>query len=225
VWRVPSLSLPEPDDGVIAADWDEYDALRLFAERAAQARPGFAPTPQNAGVLVDLCRRLDGLPLAIELAAARTRVLTVEQIAERLASRFDLLTGGAALPARHQTLLAAMDWSHSLLSEPERVLFRRLAVFERGWTLDEAETVCGDAGKPHGGADEPEEVRRTRVVGDGLPRTQILDLLTQLVDKSLVVAETDPAGPTHFRMLETIREYAWGELIAAGELETVQSRL
>ena len=204
VWRVPSLSLPDPGAAPALVEWDEYDALRLFIERASHARPGFAPTPQNAGTLADLCRRLDGLPLAIELAAARTRVLTVDQIAERLGSRFDLLTDGAALPERHQTLLAAMDWSHSLLSEPERVLFRRLAAFDRGWTLDEAEAICA---------------------GDGLPRAQILDLLTQLVDKSLVVAETDPAGPTHFRMLETIREYAWGELLAAGELESVQQRL
>jgi predicted ATPase len=175
--------------------------VRLFVERAAQVRPGFTATPHVVHAVADLCRRLDGLPLAIELAAARTRVLTVEQIAERLDARFDLLTGGAALPARHQTLLAAMDWSHDLLSNRERALFRRLAIFERGWTLDEAEAACA---------------------GDDLPRTQILDLLTQLVDKSLVVADTDPAGPTHFRMLETIREYAWGELVAAGEVEATQ---
>ena len=204
VWRVPPLSLPLPATAQSMPELEEYDAIRLFVERAAQSRPGFALAPQNSSVLADLCRRLDGLPLAIELAAARASVLTVEQIAERLDARFDLLTGGAALPARHQTLLAAMDWSHSLLSEPERILFRRLSAFERGWTLDEAEAVCAD---------------------ERLPRSRVLDLLTQLVDKSLVVAETDPAGPTHFHMLETVREYAWGELLAAGEAEATQARL
>ena len=202
VWPIPTLSTPPP--GESAAEIEEYDAIQLFVARAARARPGFSFTQANAVALADLCRRLDGLPLAIELAAARTRILTVEQIAARLDARFDLLAGGAALPARHQTLLAAMDWSHSLLSEPERILFRRLAVFERGWTLDDAERVCA---------------------GEGLPRAHILDLLTKLVDKSLVIAESDPAGPTYFRMLETIREYAWGELLTAGEAETVQGRL
>ena len=130
------------------------DAIRLFVERAAIARPGFALTAQNAPAIAQICKRLDGIPLAIELAASRVRVLSAEQIDARLDDRFRLLTGGSrtALP-RQQTLRALIDWSYSLLSEPERLLFKRLAVFVSGWTLEAAEKVCsGHRPRAAGGA-------------------------------------------------------------------------
>jgi non-specific serine/threonine protein kinase len=159
-------------------------------------------TEQNAPAVAQLCWRLDGIPLALELAAARVRVLAVEQITSRLSDRFRLLTGGTRTALRRQqTLGAAIDWSHDLLTDLERTLFRRLAVFSGGWSLEAAEGVCSE----------------------GLPQEEVLDLLTGLVDKSLVLVE-DPGAATRYRLLETMRQYAGEKLRAAGEAEAVRDR-
>ena len=203
-WRVPPLSLPPPErrrDTLEAVG--QFDAVRLFIERARKARPNFAVTNENAPAVAEICTELDGLPLAIELAAARVRMMSVEQIALGLGDRFHLLTGGtrAVLP-RHQTLRASVDWSHELLGDDERTLLRRLSVFAGGFTLDLAEAVCAD---------------------DVLARVTILDLLTSLVDKSLVVTE-DRAGAVRYRLLETVRRYALERLLDAGEAAGVRDR-
>jgi predicted ATPase/DNA-binding NarL/FixJ family response regulator len=184
-WPVPPLAEPE--------------AARLFAERAAAARPGFALTVVNAPAVAEICRRLDGLPLAIELAAARARALTVEQIAARLDDRFTLLnSGGRTALSRHRTLRAALDWSHDQLTAAEQAVLRRLAVFAGGWQLEAAEAICS---------------------GDGLAAADVLDLLMRLVDKSLALAETDleMGGEARYRLLETVRQYAAEKLAEAGE--------
>ncbi len=202
-WRVPSLGLPPEGADLLPAEAGAADAVRLFTERAAQARPGFALTEGNTAAVAEICRRLDGIPLAIELAAARARALTPNEIADRLDERFTLLTGGprAALP-RHRTLRALTDWSWDLLSEPERRLFHRLAVFAGGFTLGAAAAVSGT------GPDESQDV---------------LALVTALVEKSLLVAE--PHGQTtRFRTLETIRQYALERLADAGEEYTSRDR-
>jgi predicted ATPase len=193
-WRVPSLPLP-PADASTADDVETSDAIRLFAERARAVRPDFGLTRANAAVVAQICRRLDGIPLAIELAAARARVLSEEQIARHLDDRFRFLTGGnrGALP-RQQTLLATLDWSYALLAEPERMLFRRLSVFVGGFGLEAAEAVGG-----------------------------VLDLLTQLVDKSLVQAEVG-TGEERYRLLETVRQYGWERLVEAGEATAARGR-
>jgi predicted ATPase/class 3 adenylate cyclase/DNA-binding CsgD family transcriptional regulator len=203
-WRVPSLSLPAVERArePIAA-LAQSDAVRLFIDRARKARPNFAASNENAPAIAQICHELDGLPLAIELAAARVRMLTVDQIASGLGDRFHLLTRGtrSALP-RQQTLRASVDWSHDLLTEEERVLLRRLAVFAGGFTLDAVEDVCSD---------------------DLLERIAILDLLSSLVDKSLVVAEEH--GPAvRYRLLETVRQYASERLAEAGESNAVRDR-
>jgi predicted ATPase/class 3 adenylate cyclase/DNA-binding CsgD family transcriptional regulator len=203
-WRVPSLALPaaEPAREPLAV-LTQCDAVRLFIDRARKARPNFAVNNDNAPAVAEICHSLDGLPLAIELAAARVRMLSVEQILSGLGDRFHLLTRGArtALP-RHQTLRASVDWSHELLTDEERALFRRLSVFAGGFTLDAVEEV---------GA------------GDGLERIAVLDLLSSLVDKSLVAAEE--RGPAvRYRLLETIRQYASERLTEAGEVESIRDR-
>jgi predicted ATPase/DNA-binding CsgD family transcriptional regulator/tetratricopeptide (TPR) repeat protein len=203
VWQVPPLALP-PGGVTAPAEAGEYDAVRLFADRAAAAAPGFTLGPGNCAAAVAICRALDGMPLAIELAAAWVRVLSVDQIAARLGDRFHLLTSGdRTAPARHRTLRATIDWSHDLLTQPEQVLLRRLSVFA-GWSLEMSEKVCADA---------------------GLPAGQVLDLLAGLADKSLVEVEPDTLGQTRYRMLESIREYAAVRLAAAGETEAVRLRL
>ncbi len=191
-WRVPSLSVPDlqrlpPLDHIA-----EYEAVRLFIDRAVTSAPQFAITRDNAPAVAQVCHRLDGIPLAIELAAARVKVLAVEQIAARLEDRFRLLTGGSrtALP-RQQTLRAAMDWSYDLLSEQERTVLRRLSVFAGGWTLVAAEAVCS---------------------GDGVEASAILDLLAQLVDKSLVGVETK-GNEARYGLLETVRQYGLDRLM------------
>ena len=163
---VPTLAVPASQDPVAVETLRQYPAVRLFVDRATAVLPAFGLTDHNAPAVAEICRRLDGIPLAIELAAARVRALSVENIAARLNDRFDLLTGGnrTALP-RQQTLRALVDWSYDLLAEKERVLFRRLAVFAGGWTLEAAEAVCS-------GGD----------VGEG----EVLDLLANLVDRSVV---------------------------------------
>src|SRR5262249_13891005 len=196
-WRVPSLTLPDPRRLPPLDQVAEDEAVRLFLDRAVAVLPTFALTPHNAPAVAQVCHRLDGIPLAIELAAARVKVLSVEEITARLVDRFHLLTGGSrtALP-RHQTLRAAMDWSHDLLVEPERLVLRRLGVFAGEFTLEAAEGVCGD---------------------------QVLDVLTQLVDKSLVVAE-ECEGLASYRLLETVRQYAVEKLAEAGEATALRVR-
>ncbi len=167
--QVPPLALPPAH--AAAEEAVAYPAVQLFADRAAAVRPGFTVDARNAAAVVEICRRLDGMPLAIELAAARLRALSAEQVAARLGDRFRLLTGGSrtALP-RHQTLRAVVAWSWDLLTEPERILARRLSVFAGGVTLESAERVCA---------------------GDGLAGEDVLDLLLALVDKSLLEAAGD----------------------------------
>ncbi|MGD1169805.1 LuxR C-terminal-related transcriptional regulator [Mycobacterium seoulense] len=189
-WAVPSLSLTD-------------EAIALFTDRARQARPDFVVTKDNSAVVAEICRRLDGIPLAIELAAARVRALSLVQILDSLHHRFRLLTGGARTAVRRQqTLRASVDWSHALLTEPERVLFRRAAVFMGGFDLDAAQAVCGDS---------------------DIERYQTLDQLTLLIDKSLVVAEDSDFG-TRYRMLETVRQYALEKLSESGEADAVRTR-
>ncbi|MFL5801446.1 MAG: ATP-binding protein, partial [Roseiflexaceae bacterium] len=201
-WPVPSLSLPAPPHPPALADLMGSEAVELFRERAACALPTFTLTQTNAAAVGQICRRLDGIPLAIELAAARVKVVSADQLAARLDDCFSLLTGGSrtALP-RQQTLRAAIDWSYDLLSEPERAVFRRLGVFAGGWTLEAAEAVCADAD----GAD-----------------ANVLELLAHLVDKSLVVVETQDGGPVRYRLLETVRQYSHKKLWEAGEAETFE---
>ncbi|MEO2004536.1 MAG: AAA family ATPase, partial [Candidatus Poribacteria bacterium] len=187
-WRVPSLSLPEQHDhrdDADGTDLTQFEAVRLFVDRAT-AVSDFALTDENAPVVAAICRRLDGIPLAIELAAARVRAMSVDQIHDRLDERFRLLTGGGrASPRRQQTLRALVDWSYRLLDEPQQALFARLSVFAGGVTMEAAEDVCA--------------------FGD-VESWDMLDLLLQFVDKSLVIVEEGLAGP-RYRMLETLREY------------------
>jgi predicted ATPase/class 3 adenylate cyclase/DNA-binding CsgD family transcriptional regulator/uncharacterized protein HemY len=213
VWRVPPLTLPDALPGELPAGGTaalaQFEAVRLFEERARAALPAFTLTDQNGPAVAQICQRLDGIPLAIELAAARARGLAPEQLAGRLDDRFRLLTGGSRTAlARHQTLRALVDWSHELLSEPERVLFRRLSVFAGGWTLDAAEAVCS------GQEIEPEDV---------------LGPLLQLVDRSLVLAEeqlvlASDLPPVRYRLLETLRQYGAEKLREAGEELAVRAR-
>jgi predicted ATPase/transcriptional regulator with XRE-family HTH domain len=204
-YLVPTLTTPDPAQ----ADLDsltQYEAVQLFVERAQTALPGFALTADNTLAVAQVCQQLDGIPLALELAAARVKALRVEQIAARLAEheQFRLLTTGSrtALP-RHQTLHALIDWSHDLLLEPERVLFRRLAVFTGGWTLEAAEAVC---------------------VGKAVEANAVLDLMTQLVNKSLIIIERAQGQEARYRLLETIRQYANERLLKAGEVERLRNR-
>ena len=206
VFPVPTLSLPDP-----AAGWEVLlasEAVQLFVARAAAHRPGFQLTADNAPAVAQLCRRLDGIPLALELAAARVKVLSPAQIADRLDDRFALLTGGArtALP-RQQTLRALIDWSHDLLEPAERSLFRRLAVFADGCTLEAAEAVCADDAS-------------NGSVATMFRRGDILELLGRLVDKSLVqVNEADDL--LRYEMLESVRAYAAARLAEMGGNEEI----
>ena len=194
VWRVPPLSAMLASRGPEEADLNE--AIRLFADRAAASCAGFAVGPENVVAVAAICRALDGLPLAIELAAAWVRVLSIDQICARLGNRFALLTSGdrSASP-RQRTLRATIDWSYALLTDPERTLFRRLSVFA-GWSLEMAEQVCAD---------------------DDIPAGDVLGLIAALVDKSLVVLEPEALGQARYRMLDTIREHAAARLADAGE--------
>jgi predicted ATPase/serine/threonine protein kinase len=205
IWRVPPLALPSPDEP--AASLAREAAVALFVDRARLVKPSFRLTDRNVATIAKLCRRLDGIPLAIELAASRARVLAPEQIHARLDDMFYLLTGGArdALP-HHQTLRGTMDWSHSLLSEEQRVLFRRLAVFAGGFDLEAAERVARDP------AGEPE---RTPAPGPR-PPDHVFDVLAQLVDKSLVVAE-EHGEDVRYALLEPMRQYAAEKLAASGD--------
>jgi predicted ATPase/class 3 adenylate cyclase/DNA-binding NarL/FixJ family response regulator len=203
-WRVPALSLPSEAEASSISTLDQSDAVRLFIDRARRARPNFEVTTANAPAVAQICHRLDGIPLAIELAAARARLLPAEQIAEGLGDRFRLLTGGSrTVMPRQQTLLASVDWSHHLLTEPEKTLFRRLSAFAGGFTLDAAEAVCAD---------------------DGLTSFEVFDLLSQLTDKSLVDVIDDQGTTGRYRLLETIRQYGRQRLLEAGDVEAVRTR-
>ena len=200
-WRIPPLSTPRLSEVDESGNLNQYDAVKLFVDRAVSIKPDFAVTETTAPGIAKICARLDGIPLALELAAARLRVLSVEEIAARLDDRFRLLVGGSrtALP-RQQTLRALIDWSYELLSDNERILLRRLAIFAGGWTLEAAEEVCSNR---------------------GIQPFEVLDLLSHLVDKSLVLAEPHE-GHERYRFLETIRQYALERLIDGEEKDELE---
>jgi predicted ATPase len=202
--QIPSLSLPGNGKGAAPEEIENSEGVQLFLERAQAVRPEFRLTAKNAAAIADIVVRLDGIPLALELAAVRLRMLTVEQISSRLNDRFRLLTGGrrTALP-RQQTLQALVDWSWNLLDEPERVLLRRLSVFAGGWSLEAAQAVTGF---------EP------------LDEYGVFDGLEQLINKSLVTVQHLPEGEARYGMLESIRQYAQNKLFEAGEGETLRDR-
>ncbi len=190
VWRVASLS--------------DLEATRLFVDRATAIDAAFRATEETAATIARICRRLDGIPLAIELAAARINALSVDQIDERLQDRFRLLTGGARTAlARQRTLEATVQWSYQLLSEQERVLLSRLSVFPAGWTLEAAEKVCG---------------------GDGIDEGDMLDLLSRLVNKSLVTLESQAGADRRYRLLETVRHYARERLVEMGSADRLRGK-
>ena len=195
-YPMPALAVPDPSRTTAFQALGEYESVRLFVDRAAAANPSFRLTEQNAAAVTDICQRLDGIPLALELAAARVRAFSAEMIAERLSDRFQLLTGGdrSAMP-RQQTLRAAIDWSYDLLSPHERALLRRLSVFAGGWTLDAAEVVGS---------------------GAGIVAADVIDLLSNLVDKSLVIPRAGTGG-TRYHLLETVRQYGNDKLREANE--------
>jgi len=202
-YRVPSLTVPTVNETPTPDTALGYEAVRLFLERGRLSRPTFALTAENAAAVASICARLDGIPLAIELAAPRLRSMSVEELSQRLDDRFALLTDGsrAALP-RHRTLRSMIDWSYDHLSDVEQAMLRRVAVFAGGWTLSRAEDICS---------------------GDGVEATAVLELLTSVVDKSLVVAE-EREGATRYRMLETVRQYALDRLQESGEQAQWQAR-
>jgi len=204
IWQVPSLPLPEIQRPLSLKELQEFASIELFNERAGHAKSGFTLDERNASSVAQICLRLDGIPLAIELAAARIKVLSVDEIAARLDDRFSLLTAGSrtAIP-RHQTLRATIDWSYDLLTEPERIFLRRLSVFAGGFSLEAAEAVCSQ----------------------GMKQSDILALLGRLVDKSLVIVEADSEfSETRYRLLETIRQYALEKLVETGEASVIRDR-
>jgi predicted ATPase len=206
VFRMPSLAVP-PENGKLAADdAGNFGAVALFVQRAKASSTTFALTDENAPVIAEICRRLDGIALAIELAAARVKVLSPKQLAQKLDARFRVLTSGSrtALP-RQQTMRALIAWSYDLLTPKEQRLFRRLAIFAGGWTLETVTAVCDDD---------------TLDSDDAIESWEALDILTSLVDKSLVQAELS-AGDTRYRLLESTRGYAHGQLVENGEYESV----
>jgi predicted ATPase len=200
-WSVPPLSLPDTGLEQTPKELLGCEAVGLFVERAESVAPGFALTEEDAPEVAEVCARLDGMPLAIELAASRVRMLSVGQILERLDDRFRLLRGHRTAAPRHRTLGATIDWSHDLLSEKEKILFRRLSVFAGGWTLEAAEETCS---------------------GDGLEEYEVLEFLSSLVDKSLVVVVRGDEE-SRYRMLETVRQYASEKLIESGERGTLRA--
>jgi predicted ATPase/DNA-binding CsgD family transcriptional regulator len=204
LYQVPSLTIPDIQQISPIEKLNTYESIRLFQERAQLVQMDFALTKDNAFSVTQICSRLDGIPLAIELAAVRVQTFSAEQIAEQLDQCFQILTGGSrtALP-KHQTLQASIDWSWHLLHDAEQMLLRRLSVFAGGWTLDSAEAVC---------------------VGNGVEPQDVLDLLTQLMNKSLVISEREQGQELRFGMLETIRAYALERLVESGEMEALRGR-
>jgi predicted ATPase/DNA-binding XRE family transcriptional regulator len=204
LYQVPSLTIPDIQQISLIEKLNDYESIRLFYERAQLVQLDFALTKNNASSIAQICSRLDGIPLAIELAAVQIQTISAEQIAEQLDRCFHILTGGSrtALP-KHQTLQASIDWSWHLLHDGEQILLRRLSVFAGGWTLDAAERVC---------------------VGEGVEADAILNLMTQLVNKSLVISERAQGKETRYRILETIRQYASERLLEASESEQLRNR-
>jgi predicted ATPase/predicted Ser/Thr protein kinase len=202
-FHVPSMKQPDNDRLMDLEEIWEIESMQLFRDRVLSVMPDFRPDQKQTEAAAKICTRLDGIPLAIELAAARVRVMPVEEIYARLSDRFRLLTGGSrsAMP-RQQTLEALIDWSYDLLTENEKVLLRRLSIFSGGWTLEEAEKICSD---------------------DLLDKQDILDVLARLVDKSLVNSDTR-GFEARYAMLETIRQYARNKLIQSGESEAIRDR-
>jgi predicted ATPase/DNA-binding XRE family transcriptional regulator len=199
-WRVPSLQSPPVNALPSREEMAEFAAVRLFVDRAQAAQTHFSLTSRNSAAVAQICHQLDGIPLALELAAVRVRGMSVDELAARLDQRFRLLTGGSrtALP-RQQTLRATIDWSYQLLTPEERLLFARLSVFASSWTLDAAEAVCG---------------------GRGIQRDDVVDLVLRLVDKSLVVPEEETDGAQRYGMLQTLRQYGREQLVATDEAAT-----
>ncbi|HEV2092679.1 MAG TPA: BTAD domain-containing putative transcriptional regulator [Rubrobacter sp.] len=207
-WRVRPLPIPGPGPSPTVEEISTCESVRLFLDRARSRLPDFALTPRNARAVARICRELDGIPLAIELSSARMGALAVEQVAERLEDSLKLLTGGGrTAEPRQRTLRATLDWSHDLLSGPERALFRRLSVFAGGFTLEAAEAVG---------------------TGEGIKKGEVLDLLCRLVDKSLVLAEGGAGAPqpacARYTMLEPVRQYGEERLAASPEAEAVRRR-
>lgn len=210
VWNIPPLSLPQPQPWLDPGSTEkalptylESEAVRLFIDRAGSVSSAFSLAPQNGPWIAEICRRLDGMPLAIELAAARVRALSVQQIAERLDDRFHLLTRGSrTAPLRHQTLEAAIDWSYMLLSELERKILQRLSVFSGGYTLHAAEAICA---------------------GNDIHKEEVLAQLSELIDKSLVNV-TQGENEARYWFLETIRQYAYQKLVDTGEEENMRNQ-
>ena len=203
-WRVPSLTLPDPRLTSLSEDPAQCEAVHLLADRAAAVNSGFTVTKDNVSTVAEVCRRLDGIPLAIELAAARLNVLSIDQINARLDDRFRLLARAHRAPiGRQRTLEATVDWSYDLLSDAERHLLRRLSTFAGGWTLEAAEQVCS---------------------GDGIDRPDVLDVMSRLIDKSLVMADEEVDGRRRYRCLETVRQYAAERLRQSGEADVVRAR-
>jgi non-specific serine/threonine protein kinase len=204
VWRIAPLTVPETDGPVRAEEAALAESVRLFEARATLARPRFRLDDRNATTVAQICRRLDGIPLAIELAAARTEMMSVEDILDRLEDRLRLLTGGMrTAPPRHHTLRAALDSGHLLLEEPERRLFRRLSIFGGGFGAAAVEAVCS---------------------GPDLPADEVVGHLSRLVDKSFVSPDPAPAGATRYRILETVRHYGGERLLESGEADWVRAR-
>jgi len=227
-WRVPSLETPNPEHlpsggAERVAAVRRYAAAELFVERAKAAQKTFALTGENAADVARICLRLDGIPLALQLAATRIKALTVKQIAERMDEGFHLLTGGSRTIPRHQTLQATMDWSCQLLSEPERALLSRVSVFAGGWTLEAAEQVCSDVpGNPQGASRNHQppafDPRQSCIA-----RESVLDLLSSLVEKSLVLCE-DRLEEARYRLLGTIRQYSAERLRESGQEPAVRTQ-
>lgn len=202
-WSVPSLTLPESETMPSLETLTQFEATHLFVERARAVLPAFAVTDENAPFIVQICQRLDGIPLALELAAALVKGMSAEEIANHLDDRFQLLTGGSrtALP-RQQTLRSAIDWSHQLLPDQERILFRRLSVFAGGWTLNAAQEICA---------------------GDGLDAREVLGSMLRLVDKSLLLVD-EQKRETRYNFLETVRQYASEKLFETNETRGLRQR-
>ncbi|MCW3051245.1 MAG: hypothetical protein JWN14_415, partial [Chthonomonadales bacterium] len=209
-WSVPTLAVPDPAHlpegrATLLRVLMSYESVQLFVERAQAVQKTFSLTASNARTVAQVCRQLEGIPLALELAAARIKAMTIEQMASRLHNHLGLLTGGSrTAPSRQQTLRATLDWSYALLAEPKRILLRRLSVFAGGWSVEAAEQVCA---------------------GEGVEEWQVLDLLTSLVDKSLVAfEEREPGDAGRYRLLEVVRQYAEERLQSSGEEERVKGR-
>src|SRR5215210_4580091 len=201
-WPVASLSVPEQERTSSSEELEGYESTQLFVQRAKGRDPTFSLSPQNALAVAEICRKLGGIPLAIELATARVGTLSLEHISERLEGSLDLLSGGARTAvSRQRTLRGTLDWSHELLSEPDQKVFRRLSVFAGGWTLEASEAVGS---------------------GEDIEETEVLDLLSGLVEKSLVVAEPTERGGVRYRLLEPVRQYALEKLEQSGEAEHIK---